>query len=353
MDFLKIAKAIKIPFITAVLLGILPVAVSPLAYDTMGNVGSIPNIGIMENAMLILGAVWILQFFGGIAIEIWAGYKAAKAVNGGPIEGGVAGIVLVVASTTATAILSFLFYLASVVFLGGSNTLNSFGVGIDGITSILSIYLIAGLVYFVIIVVWSAIWGFLFGALGGFVVQRKRPASGQSSSAQGIKTRTATTNETQSKIIAAVIASVFLVVVLIVSAIFFLGFLIMPTYSSNVICNSSDPAKIMVRGSSIDEETLLGEPDFGQIKITNLTGGNIENVTCVGKEPTGAFAGNDNKSLNCPSAIESGAEIELTPDALAEIGRYSSNNTIVIEYTDYASLKRSATITCNGPITIG
>jgi uncharacterized protein (UPF0333 family) len=118
----------------------------------------------------------------------------------------------------------------------------------------------------------------------------------------------------------------------------------------DVVCSSSDPAKINVKASQVDGAPTDTQIDFGTIILTNLTGGNMSdvNVTSV----TGAFVGNGISELGLSSTYTSGQEITLSPDELTD----STNSphgvsTIVISYTDYASLTRSATITCSGPIT--
>ena len=125
--------------------------------------------------------------------------------------------------------------------------------------------------------------------------------------------------------------------------------------AGEVVCSSSDPAKIMVKASQMDEAPTAGLVDFGDIILVNLTGGNMSSVTYVTTAPTGAFAGNDNTTLGptgtaMATSITSGVQFTINPDELAAAG-VSSTSTITINYNDYAALARSATITCSGPIT--
>jgi len=117
--------------------------------------------------------------------------------------------------------------------------------------------------------------------------------------------------------------------------------------AGNIVCNSNDPAKIMVKASQIDTPVDEGAT-AGTIKITNLTGGDITvNGECYGG---GGFA---TSVTGCPaSTVTSGAEISLTPTAAAASGSPYATSTIAIGYTDYASLDRNATITCSGPLTV-
>jgi len=119
--------------------------------------------------------------------------------------------------------------------------------------------------------------------------------------------------------------------------------------AGNVVCNSDDPAKVMVKASQVNSSGAIGASTIiGTIKVTNLTGGDATSVTCVGG---GGF---DTENVTgCPSGTwDSGETIDLTP-VPADTGGTHSSSTIDIAYIDYASLSRTATITCSGPITIG
>ena len=146
------------------------------------------------------------------------------------------------------------------------------------------------------------------------------------------------------------IVILFVYTILSVSIIF-----AFPDYFShgmaNIVCNSDDPAKILVKASQVSARPSAGETDFGTIKLVNLTGGNISNLTCTTVAPTGAFAGNTNDSLGCQASVASGAEFTLTPDELVT-AITASASTITVNYNDYAGSARSATIACSGPITI-
>lgn len=118
--------------------------------------------------------------------------------------------------------------------------------------------------------------------------------------------------------------------------------------AGNIVCNSSDPAKILVKASQISSTATAGS-SIGTIKLTNLTGGDITNVLCFGD---GGGFDNNATMTGCTSSVTSGAEITLLPNAGTASASAYGSSTIAIGYTDYASLDRNATITCSGPITI-
>ncbi len=118
----------------------------------------------------------------------------------------------------------------------------------------------------------------------------------------------------------------------------------------DVVCSSSDPAKINVKASQVNGAPTDGLDDFGTIILTNLTGGNISDVVVT--SVSGAFTGNDATDLGLDPGYTSGQEIKLMPDEDTDATDSPHGvSTIVIGYTDYASLTRSVTITCSGPIT--
>ena len=118
--------------------------------------------------------------------------------------------------------------------------------------------------------------------------------------------------------------------------------------AGNIVCNSDDPAKMMVKASQVDSTAAASAADIGTIKVTNLTGGDISSVSCSG---TGAFATSVAVGDGCTATVVSGAELTFEPNASSTAGTYATS-TIAITYNDYASLSRSATITCSGPLTI-
>ncbi len=121
--------------------------------------------------------------------------------------------------------------------------------------------------------------------------------------------------------------------------------------AGDVVCSSSDPAKILMKASQMNPAPTAGLEDFGDIILVNLTGGDMSNVTCVTTAPTGAFVTNDNTTLECPSDVTSGMQFTLKPDEDDAVGGVYSTSTVTINYDDYAGLARSAVITCSGPIT--
>ena len=117
--------------------------------------------------------------------------------------------------------------------------------------------------------------------------------------------------------------------------------------AGNIVCNSSDPAKIIVKAAQVPSTMKTTDFNKATIQLQNLTGGNITVTTCTngGGFKTGETMG----ALACNSLI-SGEVMTLLPDAGA-IGTYQTS-TVTIAYTDYATLARTATITCSGPLTI-
>ncbi|MDP2974463.1 MAG: hypothetical protein Q8N60_05410 [Candidatus Diapherotrites archaeon] len=121
--------------------------------------------------------------------------------------------------------------------------------------------------------------------------------------------------------------------------------------AGNVVCSSSDPAKVNTKASQINNApATAGQTDFGTIILTNLTGGSMSNVDL--NSATGAFAQNTSSTLGLETSYSSGVEITLKPDEVttATANTYQTS-TLVINYKDYASLSRTVTITCSGPIT--
>lgn len=116
--------------------------------------------------------------------------------------------------------------------------------------------------------------------------------------------------------------------------------------AGNIVCNSDDPAKVMVKASKI-ETTAAAAATLGDIKITNLTGGDMTSVLCTGDGL--AFEG---AVTGCSTTVTSGAEITLQPTGGTTSTTPYSTAVIKMKYTDYASLDRNATITCSGPITV-
>ncbi len=115
---------------------------------------------------------------------------------------------------------------------------------------------------------------------------------------------------------------------------------------AQIVCSSSDPTKIMVKAHNLSKSgTLVSSMPLGTIKLTNLTGGTITEISCTGSN---AFAEN---VPGCPSSAASGADIDLTPIA-GSIGSHSYSS-IEINYTDAFGFNKSATIGCGGEITIG
>jgi len=125
--------------------------------------------------------------------------------------------------------------------------------------------------------------------------------------------------------------------------------------AGNIVCNSSDPAKIIVKAAQVPSsqaKTLLVTTDNNQgtIQLQNLTGGNITINSCT--NGGGFKLGETMSQLGCSQAtVVSGEVMTLRPDPSITAGTYQTS-TVAIAYTDYATLARTATITCSGPIKI-
>ena len=109
----------------------------------------------------------------------------------------------------------------------------------------------------------------------------------------------------------------------------------------NVVCNSNDPGKVMVKAAQISSST-----GGGTVQFTNLTGGDMRNVDVYSLN--GAFA-SDN--FIDDSTVTSGETVALIVTGTATAGTYASSS-VGIHYIDYAGLARDANLTCSGPITI-
>jgi hypothetical protein len=117
-----------------------------------------------------------------------------------------------------------------------------------------------------------------------------------------------------------------------------------PGPPAEIVCMSSDPAKIMLKASDVPYLHLSPSSPLGTIKLQNLTGGDLTNISCTGSN---AFAAN---VPGCPTTVKSGAEINLTPIA-GSTGTHSLSK-IEIKYTDAFGNSKTATIACSGPLNI-
>lgn len=118
--------------------------------------------------------------------------------------------------------------------------------------------------------------------------------------------------------------------------------------AGNIVCNSNDPAKMMIKASQISSTGVSGSGiSLGSIIVTNLTGGNITITTCTGSEGFAAAVG----GCVASQEVTSGTQITMAPTPAAVAGTYATSVVDVV-YTDYSSLTRTATITCSGPLTL-
>ena len=114
--------------------------------------------------------------------------------------------------------------------------------------------------------------------------------------------------------------------------------------ASNVTFNSSDPTKIMLKAGNIDGsgnvEAIAQNTTGGEIQVTGfqLTGG-LSGSKLNGVERTAI-------TVPSPLIVPAGSELHFTE--ILYVGSGSVDGTINIQYTDFAGLSRSATITANG-----
>ena len=336
MDWQKIFQAIMLPFALAVALNMASYVI-PLATNySMG--GSYYEMGEYAMTLVYLSiAIALAAFVGGTAALVWAGYRTAKALQGGAVEGGIGGTVLSVLSSITIAVLSFVVSMAASFWMPSSPITIATSNLLDTSSPYFSTYFLMYILFFVLGAIAWAIWGFLMGAIGGLIARSKQP--------------TPAATATQPKIsVAMIVAVVFAVIVFIVGGFLVLILIFMPgPPPSNIYCSSSDPAKIIFKASKMNNSYFgAGTADVGIIKLMNATGGDISIASCVG---SGAFEENIDESDGCSATFKSGAEISLEPDSGTTAGTFSSS-TIKISYEDYADFSRTVTITCSGPITV-
>jgi hypothetical protein len=337
MDWQKVFQAIMLPFALAVALSMASYAIPLASSYSMGN--SYYQMGEYAMTLVYLSiAIVLAAFVGGTAALVWAGYRTAKALQGGAVEGGIGAVVLSVLSNITIAVLSFVVSMAASFWMPSSSASFATSNLLDINSPYFSTYFIMYALFLVLGTIGWAIWGFLMGAIGGAIARSKQPPSAAKTAAPGIS-------------IATIVAVIFVVIALIVGGLLFLVFIVFGFQTdpgANVYCNSSDPAKIMVKASQVDNSFELESFDVGIIKLTNITGGDISAMSCVG---SGAFEEAIDASDGCSASVVSGKEIELKPDSGANSGTFPTS-TIKISYKDYAYLSRTATITCSGPITV-
>ena len=123
--------------------------------------------------------------------------------------------------------------------------------------------------------------------------------------------------------------------------------LVASTPSQEMTFSSSDPGKIMVKGSSVTG-------DQAEVLLQNITGGNM---TVTGVALGGGFSGcklNDEEfisdaAINPPINIPAGGNLYFTEITYNGI----SEGTIEINYNDFAGLSQSVTVTGHGGSTTG
>lgn len=328
MDWQKVFQAIMLPFALMVALNMANYVI-PLAsnYYSTGEY-------TMTTIYLAL-AIALAAFVGGTAALVWAGYRTAKALQGGAVEGGVGGTVLSVFSSITIAVLSFVVSMAATIWMPSSSTSFATSNLLDINSPYFSTYFLMYILFFTLGTIAWAIWGFLMGAIGGAIARSQQPPAAAATAAPGIN-------------VAMIVAVIVVVIVLIAGGLLFVVLFLFQGPPPSIMCSSSDPAKILMKASQVDNSFELESVDVGTIILTNLTGGDISIVSCTG---SGAFEEVLDSSDGCTATVVSGKEIELKPDSGANIGTFSSS-TIKISYKDYADFSRTATITCSGQITV-
>jgi len=133
--------------------------------------------------------------------------------------------------------------------------------------------------------------------------------------------------------------------------------------AGSVVCSSSDPNKIMLKGSQMTS-SVVKNTKIGTIIMTNVTGGDMKNADIVVTNVTGAGAFAEGTStsgttwesgtVDVNATLTSGEEKKITAWAInpATGAPVNSSSKILLTYTDYAGFNRSATLTCSGPITV-
>jgi len=114
--------------------------------------------------------------------------------------------------------------------------------------------------------------------------------------------------------------------ILIATVIGVLVFVVM-TPSSQVVFSSSNPTKILMKGSAITGS-------MAEIRLQNITGGNIDITSAGGCQVNGSSP---------PVSVSAGGLILVECSAPG-----GSMQPITIEYTDFAGLQRSVEITASG-----
>ncbi len=155
-DIGKLLGAVKLQLIIVIILGIIGVV---LSYSFFSK-GDMKEIVAYAAAPLVLGLVSLL-------VIVWAGYKAAKTLNGGAVDGGLAGAIIAVINGIISGVLSLAivvpvmtnFYIAT---LGSIEAVEASGIMVG-----------FGIIGIVVGIVIAAIIGFILGAIGGFIGRKK------------------------------------------------------------------------------------------------------------------------------------------------------------------------------------
>jgi len=129
--------------------------------------------------------------------------------------------------------------------------------------------------------------------------------------------------------------------VIIASVVGVLVFIINPT-STTASFSSSDPTKIMLKGSSITENTA-------SLVLQNITGGaiKINSVHFFGDLGAGSnWALNHILTIDFPTEIATGSEILF--ENLVSQNNCTGGGTVVIFYSGVGGLSQRADIACNG-----
>lgn len=132
-----------------------------------------------------------------------------------------------------------------------------------------------------------------------------------------------------------------LVIIVVVAGILFF---IMSSPAGNVVCNSSDPAKIPVQAANIPKSGTLS------VKLINGTAGNIASISLGAGGTSNTF----DTVATVPSglnSLNSGAVLELRPtfkSGYTPGNALDSNTSITMQYTDQFAYVKVMKVTCQG-----
>lgn len=157
MDLMKILETVKLQLIIVVVLGLISSALTYVAFTSGGTVAT-----LVGGPLLMFSAVLGLV---GLVVVIWAGYVAAKTLPGGAVEGGIAGVLIVVINAIIQGIISMLMIAPLTAAMMPPEA-----TAMPGVSAMVGMYAGAAVIGAII---FGAIFGFILGAIGGFIAGMK------------------------------------------------------------------------------------------------------------------------------------------------------------------------------------